>query len=366
MKGCGQMSTLLEALSNGSYDLQNRKDMSTTFSIDLPRYRDEIVSKYLNDENIDINKEILNLAKAKSLNDDQIKRVIESVNNQIYLICYNRMTNKPERNVSFNLADFNKIKEESENKDDAKKTEDKKASEEESTLEKSASYQEYDDTFGFFLRDRIGGPLGESAAPDRNADFYKHAAERILSDYEKLSSKEEKYASYIFDDARTIGEAFVEYMKKKANVQEIFDEMTKKAGMNKKYQDFLIASCNSVVDDYKKEHRLPKQASIKLASDNNKDIEKFTLGKYSLSKVASFVECPNVYVNGRNVSNIGSLIKIATDIVDNYNILSETKKQKKALMSKISKENLDIDGIKKMAECGRAWVNNILDNKNSK
>ena len=76
---------LLQALSEGSYDLQNNRDLSGDFAPKLMEYRSQIVDQYLHG-NTDLNALIAKLATTHNLTDEQIKRVLEEVNNQVYLV----------------------------------------------------------------------------------------------------------------------------------------------------------------------------------------------------------------------------------------------------------------------------------------
>jgi hypothetical protein len=105
------MSTLLDALKNGDFGIGGKiaSDFDDSFANKVPVYRDAVVNDYFR-YNTDLNQSIAKIAVKDNLNDDQIQRIIEEVNNQVYLIKYNQMKSSPDREVEFNLASLPQIK----------------------------------------------------------------------------------------------------------------------------------------------------------------------------------------------------------------------------------------------------------------
>lgn len=365
------MSSLLEALSEGTYDLQNKRDLSTDFSRQLLTYREQVVNAFLHDEKIDLNKTIAEVVKRDGLNSEQTKRIVEEVNNQVYLILYNRIKSDPEREVVFDLADFNKV--DSIVKNSGVKIAGKvfkKASHIiSSSLEKTASINEESDDensdFGFFNSDNVYDAIGSSERISMKNEIghYKHSAEKVLSQFKKCAAEEESIANDILDDATTIGEALVEYSKKGCDTQHIFERLSKEASLSPKCQTLFKSSCDDAIKLYQKEYKLPEKYAVKLAYVNSNEPEKYSLGKYSLCKVASVVECPMIHVNGRGVNNFGTLVKIAEDVVGNLDKLGTVRNEKQSILQRMAAYGIEMDDLEKMASCGRSWVQNLVDAK---
>lgn len=349
------MSSLLEALSQGTYDLQNKRDLSTDFSRKLLAYRDKIVGEYVKDRTTNLSQAIAGIVKSDGLNKDQAQRIVEEVNNQVYLILYSEMKDFPEREVNFDLADTAKVMELSGEKPKTSKTS-KTASSGGGSLEKTASTK---DNFDLLSCGRHGLDLSERISTDNEISYYKHAAAKILDSIKKLATEEEHLANEVLDDTVTIGEAFVEYSKQGVDVQRVFDRLSKEASLGTDYQSLIKSGCEEAIRHYQKELKLPEKYEVKLAYTNSAEKEKYSLGDYSLSKVASIVECPMVGVNGRYVNNFGTLIKIAQDVVNGTEHIKKIRKEKKNILDRMAKNNVDMDSLEKMAVCGRLWVQNL-------
>lgn len=359
-KARDKMSTLLDALSTGEYDLQTKRDVSSDFGRKLLVYRGEIVNAWSHDETQDLNQIIAALAKRDGLNEEQVKRIVEEVNNQINGILYQRQMNSPERNISATdfgiggVADTNKIWDIVNGKVSKpdKAQEEKKADSEDLSawMEKTASAPPVEEFY-----DMPETPMKESYG------LYKKAAQSFMGRFKKLASEEEDLANNVLDDVETIGEAFVEYDKKGYDANRIFSQLAKQASLTTNQQSFLKTGVEHAIKVYKEEKKLPESYTLKLAyADPNED-EEFSLGEHSLTKIASIVDCPMIFVNGRYVNNFGTLLKIAQDVTSSVSELKNVQQSKKNMLEKCASSGVSFEQIEKAAEYGRSWVRQIVN-----
>ena len=103
------MKTLLDALNDGLDIGFKPQAQSNKFVSSLPGYIKTAVDNYVR-YGKDLNDTIRSIAEKNKLNDDQIQRVVEGANNQVYLIIYEKGKGNLDRKVKFELASLPKVK----------------------------------------------------------------------------------------------------------------------------------------------------------------------------------------------------------------------------------------------------------------
>ena len=348
------LSTLLEALSSNTYDLQNKRDLSTNFSRDLIRYRGNIIDAYLKDKQVDLNQKIAELATASQLNDEQIKRLIEEVNNQVYLILYNRMRESKERNVSFNLATFQKIKEIMDKKKTPEKKE-KSASVENGSMEKTAS--ETEPVNSLFNGNSVSdyGFAGALSIEQDKFSYIKHACQKIASDYLNLQDALEKNAEQAAHSAMLFGSGLVKYSTMQKNANEIFEEVCRKENLSTDCQKFLISACQESIKEKTAAYQLPEQYQMKI-SYCNPNQKPLSLNQYSLNKEASDkFDLPVIFERDTKIDGFPDLTKFASDVSYCISAAKDMKEKIASYDAKFKEANLGFEDVKKMGEYGNSW-----------
>lgn len=322
------MATLLDALSDGSYDLQNKRDLSGDFSKKLLNYRNVVVSEFLK-YNIDLSKAIAKIAQRDNLNDDQIQRIVEEVNNQVYLVKYDQLKGKPDREVEFDLASKDKIKKimKGETVSDSKPETDlngnveskgtsKTAFETEKfeSMEKVASAESYDLFNG--MMSHSYGDL--SIATRKTRDEFMMT--KIASHIKEKETELNKIAKSLKNTANELGDAFVNLERLGSDTSEVLSAIIKHANLNEKEVELVKEATADRINLLVERRYLPENFTVNLNDINleKKASEKFTLGKFSLNKVAS-VACdtniPRICLSTNKVVNgIEDIVKIAEEM----------------------------------------------------
>lgn len=346
------MATLLDALSDGSYDLQNKRDLSGDFSKKLLRYRDSVVSDYLKYK-IDLSKAISSIAKRDSLNDDQIQRIVEEVNNQVYLTLYEKTKNSNERDVDFNIASISKVKDaikgESVNKEDLTKKEDveEKKSEktafetEKGSFEKVASTNAPADIFSGNLQYKFGNmsiPMGKSRE--------EFLTQKIASKLKEYESDMDKIARDINHTAMEIGDTMVNLEMLGCNVSSIMSSMVKQSSLNERQVELIKEASVKRITTLTENGVLPSDFQMEFNVSTEKTAsEKFSLGNHSLIKEAQ-VTIPRVCLfTNKQVGCFDDILKMASEMKEKTRAIGEKnseymKIKEKCASAGISEEKL--------------------------
>lgn len=299
------MSSLLDALSDGSYDLNHKRDTSGNFSKRLVKLRDEVVNDYYK-YNISLNTLISKLAKKESLNDDQIKRIVEEVNNQVYLIEYAKLKNKNDRTVRFEIALFEKVK-----SGTSKEYDSKSEGNEKIAMEKVASENPQSNFFNGPAY-KIGGiniPMGMSKD--------EYMTKKIAQTVKEKQGGIEKISTELNKKVAILGETLVQAKRLGSNENEIFKLICKSASLNDAEMLFMKEASEERVQIAKRKGVVPESFTLNLDVSFEKTAsETFGLGRFS--KLNSQTTCntviPQILVNDTlRVASIDDITKLASE-----------------------------------------------------
>lgn len=345
------MATLLEALSDGSFDMQNKRDLSSGFARELTSYRDKVVNDYVK-HNMDLNKSIANLAKSKNFNDDQIQRVIEEVNNQVYLIEYSKLKEQPERNVTFDIAMLPKIKsimdgsyKEPENNNGSNL---QKTASECGSFEKIASDETQGDMRNLFNSYNVHScSLRFETGEDESKIYLQKIAKNIVEEDARL----EKMAKEMDNGLNSLGMAMIKYTQLGLDANSIFNQMGKEAGLSDRDMELVKIATETRLENLKQTTPMPEGFKVDLNIEKVAN-EDFSLGKFSMVKTASASNryVPTIIVDKVSIKGMNELVKLASDvsgIVDEY----VTRKQNYELMlDKVASLDLGNNAVDKLAK----------------
>ena len=351
------MATLLDALSDGSYDLQNKRDLSGDFSKKLLEYRNVIVSEFLK-YNIDLSKAIAKIAKRDSLNDDQIQRILEEVNNQVYLVKYDKLKGTPDREVEFDLASTDKIKKIMKGEDVNSNSEPSEKTDESKTSEKTAFEMEKMDSIekvaGYEGRDLFDGSL-EYTYGDLSVASRKTRDEFMMTKIaESIKGKEDelnKIAKCLKNTATELGDVFVNLERLGSNPSDVLSSIIKSANLNDAEIDLIKEATADKINSLVESRYIPENFTVDFTGVNleKKASEKFTLGAYSLNKTASVVcdaRIPNICLStNRHISCFEDIHKIASDMRKYSNELRDKNNEYIAIREKCASQGISPDAL---------------------
>jgi LysM repeat protein len=320
------MPSMLDMFDRNLEDFQTVSVPGTNFvdtaeSGDFTQKLNQWVRKVVNDVTkykVDVNKDIAIIAQQNNLNNDQIQRIIEEVNTQIYLIEYNKQRNNVERDVDFQIADLQKIKDAAGNdiKANREAVRDAKTEGEKADMPKKASLENDGDPLNF---------LNYTAYETCGLAEDKKITERELIQRgleQKLASEDDEYAKEcerLAIDVDSVAEALIKYARLSLDHQEIFSTMCKEANLSKSAQILIKSSVADRLTCMKENREIADKfaCDIELVDGMVKEA-KLSLGKHSLIKEASDTSSnkslPTVPTNRKLIKSYKDLISLAQNI----------------------------------------------------
>lgn len=315
------MSSLLSSLSSDKI-IEKVSNDTGEFASKLAGYKDRAVNDYVK-YNIGLDQAIAKIAQMDSLNDNQISRIVEESNNQVYLIKYAQLRNFPEREVVFDLASLPGVKSIVENGIPKVATQ----------IEKKASWENNngDDKLNFL---NYTSHETASCTEDKRKDIKDIISEKLVKEANQLNTDLKEAIQKVADDVYTVAEAFIKYDRSYKDTQSIFDRMCKGAGVSKHEQLIYKKALEQKIGQLKEAKVLPENYSIELTLSDINEKNEFSLGEYSMMKVALHAdETPVITDNGKMIKSINDLIGMAKDIKMNRSKVLTLNEKKKKLES---------------------------------
>ena len=347
------MATLLEALSNGTYDLQNKRDLSGDFAKKLIDYRNAVVSDFLK-FNINLNKAIAKIAKKENLNDDQIQRIVEEVNNQVYLIKYDKTRGSNEREVEFDIASVEGVKKELKGDSNSSKgTNNENA--EDKNISKSAFEKERLDTFEKVASvtetksSELFTGLFSHKFGDLSSNLSLSKDEYALQKIAQLTNEKEKELNKIMADVSyktsELADVFINLEKLGSDAGEVLGALVKKADLNLNEVNMIKDCINNKITLEKTAGCIPQSFKVNFGNVSLKEESRFNLGKYSLEKKAS-INCsiPGMVLSSkRSVSSFDEILKLAQEFKQDIENLEKSNEEYLEIREKCAQANIDSD-----------------------
>lgn len=289
---------------------------------------------------IGLNESIAKIAESNNLNNEQILRIIEETNSEIYLNEYEKLKNKTIRNVEFEIASLEKVKDILDNDaianqevrtepgDDGK----------EPMMKKKANFEDIGESCGDNLNFlnyspyQIGSFSAEKQISEREL-LEKKAANKLFSMTESLREDIAKYAY----DLSSFSGALIGYEKRGFDARDIFQKVCEDSSLKKIYQQPIIEATIKKVAEYKEFKRLPQNFELDLTSvDFLEKKATLSLGKHSLASPKSEnisnsnKELPTIEIDGAMIKGYQDLIRAAQNIQKQHDkIQSDSEKIKK-------------------------------------
>jgi hypothetical protein len=309
-------------------------DDNENFTNNLKKWTNKVVNDYSRYK-VELNKNIASIAQANNLNNDQIQRLIEEVNTQIYLIEYNKNRNKLDRDVDFDIASLQTVKDliGNDTKANREVQDDPTKEGEKADMNKKASAGGEDSLnfLNYTAYDTCG--LSEDKKISK-----RDLLERMI--IPKLASEQQEYEHDFREfttDVYTMADALVKMAQLNVDVQDVFSTVCKEASLHKETQLFVKKAVEQRVNQLKENHKLPDKfaCDIELVDGLTKEA-KLSLGKHSLIKEAnnSNKKLPTVVTDKKLIRDYNDLIDLAVSIHKRQNKISQPNKTQKILQAK--------------------------------
>lgn len=298
------MPTLAEVLINEAADLGkiNTMHQDSQFVAELPGMIQKVTSDFMR-YNTPLNQSIAKIAADNQYTDDQIQRICEESNNQVYMAKYAAYKGNPERDVRFDLASVASVR---------------SLMHEKTAMEKTASTKqssfEYVDKNAFSLSAAASTPMHKIAA---------HKASELIG---KLDRENKKYSNSLTEDMTKIAQTLISESLLGHDPQPIFSHMCKEAQWTEGLMNVCREAVNHNIAAMRNDGSVSSEFSVDLV--NYKRSENFGVGSYGFQKEASFIEfSPIVTRGGASVRSIDELVKIAENASETVSVLAPVQKR---------------------------------------
>ena len=283
------MATLAETLINDAADLGKVNTMyqDSPFVRELPSLIQRVSSEHLN-RGVSLNESIAKIASENDYTDEQIQRICEESNNQVYMAKYASYKGNLERDVRFELATVSKVKEVRDGK-----------------MEKKASFIEADTPL-----DRLESTFFD-IAPEKDVTIHKIAADKTVRLMNKLAAEKTALSNSITEDVNCIAQTLISQEMLGNSANEVFRNLCKFANLSEGMMDICKMAVEENIDRLKEARQLPESFNVELSKfqqDKN-----FSVGSYGFAKQASAPAFISIITeNGTPVTEFDSLVKIAS------------------------------------------------------
>lgn len=337
------MSSLLEALSKNMFsDLNKQADLNSAspsnFVNKLPVYVNQVVQNYFK-YGIDLNTSIAEIAKKENLNEDQIQRIVEESNNQVYLRKYEELKKFPDREIIFDLADTKIVlkKINGEDTSDTEKTIEqqvKAASISGYSLEKIASEDTPSDNLNAFNYNAYEFANLSVAHKYTEEDLIKR---ELMQKIVNIVDQKEKLLQKTAADLFILAEALIKYDRMNVNLSALKSELIKQAEWTDYDFDLLQEAINNKISKLQEYKILPEDYQLDFVNTEiDKTAEEYSLGKYS-KKTKPAVVVPIVATDQQAINQLNDFINIAKDIKQNKQKINKLVNTENQIKEKINK-----------------------------
>ena len=269
---------------------------------------------------IGLNESIANIAAQECLNHDQLSRLIEEVNCDVYLEEYAKTKNNSVRDVKFEIASMTKVKDlmSPQDSQDLEKTQDdprlKKVKGGNTGMMKKAFTENFEgdslNAFNYTAFETCG--LAPEADKDIDPKIFEQR--KIAREIEALDREIDKTARELCEDYSTLANSLVKIAQHNGDVQGVFENICKQAQLELNYQEGVRDLFNEKVANYKELGYIAPSADMHLYLVDDLTPERdFSLGAYSLYKKAS-QEVPTVVTNKGIIRDVNNLVELANKI----------------------------------------------------
>jgi hypothetical protein len=295
------------------------KDMGMgDFETKLKVHRNQVVDSFCR-YNEDMNNSIAKIATDAGFNDEQIARLVQQSNVQVYLIKYAQTKDQNIRRVEFDLADADMVK-----KLMGRETEAKKiavaALTDEQGLQKVASEFMGSSNISQLFAQKISEPAMGSRVLEKIAHD-RSMKTRMVKEASDLQASMEKVANRLLTQAELFGEAIIKYAyEHNYNPSEILACTFNDSGLEKDTKLFLIDKIQNMV-------QLKKEASLMSQKFN------MMLKIATKEKGVSQPKLPAITAKDKSINGVDDLVSIARKVQEETKRLKEISQKKDSLVA---------------------------------
>lgn len=302
------MATLAETLINDAADLGRVNTMyqDSPFVRELPGLIQQVSSDYLN-RGIALNESIAKVASEHKYNDEQIQRICEEANNQVYMAKYASFKGNLERDVKFELASVPGVHSVGNGK-----------------MEKKASYVKADSPLG-----RLDDMCFDMT-PEKEVGISKIAADKVVRLMDKVAAEENKYSDSVIEDVNCVAQTLIEQEKMGNSADGVFRNLCKFANLTEGMMNLYKTAVEQNIERMKHANYLPPSFDIQL--NKYQQDKSYSVGEFGFAKQASAPAFISVITeNGTPVSDFDTLVKTASRANDCMIKLAEKQRLKREL-----------------------------------
>lgn len=326
-KGLGSVADALIKSDITPLDLKREvKLASDDFNIRLISLVNELYTNH--NEGADLTRRVADLAIREGLTGNEVDHLVRGINRKIFQKKYDETKGKDDRRVTFKIADPYEVKAimglTSEPKESV-------AEESDSSLEKVASEKKASTVADAIMsfdpnESAYVGSITPAICTDAHQEY---VLDKIAMNLQNDMSRAEMLERSIKESVDLAGACFVKYASHGLDHQDIFKKMCVTSQVEPYVQEAIKGSF-----DYRKTlTKSAKDHSIELVKISEE--EDFSLGKYSISKIAesTIATLPEVVNKKRQINNFQKLVDLAVQIQKDDEMLNqineniETKKR---------------------------------------
>lgn len=302
----------------------------------ITAFKDAVIKNFYQ-RGINLNESIANIASEENLNHDQLSRLIEEVNCDVYLEEYGKTKNKSVRDVKFDIASMTKVKDlmNPQDSQDLEKTQHDPKLKKVKGGSKGMMKRAFDENFEGDSLNAFNYTAFETygLAPeaDRDIDPNSFKIKKIAKALDELDKDIDKLAKELFEDYGVLANSLIKTAQHNGNAQELFETICKEAQFEQNYQEAVIDLFTEKVANYKELGYIAPSADIKLSLVTDITPRRdFSLGEHSLYKRAA-EETPIVVTNKGVVKDVKSLISLANKIEKNQKKMQDKQNKVKSI-----------------------------------
>lgn len=262
------------------------------FMSKVANWRDQVITDY-NVRGVDLNEGISKIAEDNDLNFDQISRLIEEVNCEVYLDMYNAVKDSSVRDVRFKIASMQTVKDLMSPEEGAKVEESYTDPRTKGKAKKGPSkgitkraFTESEGEPMTFLNSTSSVFSSLMTEAEKELDPNHFLIQKTARAICELESSIEKEAKEIEELYQNIGSELVKFARYEGEAQEAFDLACKINKTPIAIQHGIIDMFREKVASFKDLGYLPPSGEFNLEHVVNYDYNDFSLGNDSFIKVA--------------------------------------------------------------------------------
>lgn len=329
-----ELENAAPAMSGADYTTPSKA--KGAYMAKITMFKDKVIRDFYQ-KGTGLNESIANIATQEGLNHDQLSRLIEEVNCDVYLEEYAKTKNSSIREVKFDIASMTKIKDlmNPQDSQELERTQDdpklKSVKGGAKGMMKRAFEEDFEgDTLNAFNYTAYE-TYGLAPEADKDIDPKIFEIRKIAKEIEIIDKEINHTANELYEDYCALSNSLIKIAQHNGDTQSIFKSICKEAQFEENYQQAVIDLFNEKVANYKELGYIAPSAniSLKIVKDITPE-QDFSLGEYSVYKKAS-ESVPTVVTNKGMIKDVKALVNLANKIENNQKKLQNKQEKRKSM-----------------------------------